>query len=123
MYTPQSRQSTKLSLQSSELGLPHPFTRKGVYTLPGLGGGGIHTRLRDSGEGAQFQQGDRHCGKEWALKIKTFLGPNVTRFACCNFFQGLKRSPFLGPTPSMALEMDLPESKSLCSRPTQQVHK
>jgi hypothetical protein len=39
----QSRQSAKLFLQSSELGLPHPLTRRRVVYVPlfvGSGGGG-----------------------------------------------------------------------------------
>jgi hypothetical protein len=39
----QSRQSAKLSLQSSKLGLPHPLTRRRMCTpslIPGRGGGG-----------------------------------------------------------------------------------
>ncbi len=46
----QRRHSTKLSLQSSELGLPHPLTRRQVWTLP-FGSGGKHTRLRERGWG------------------------------------------------------------------------
>jgi hypothetical protein len=38
-------------------------------------------------------------------------------------FRAPKKSPFSGPTPSMALEMDLPVSKSLRQRPKQQEHK
>ncbi len=38
--TPQSGQSIKLSLQLSELGLPHPLTRRRVCTLPSLVPGG-----------------------------------------------------------------------------------
>jgi hypothetical protein len=39
---PQSRQSAKLFLQSSELGLPHPFTRRRVCA-PSFGPGGGYT--------------------------------------------------------------------------------
>jgi hypothetical protein len=50
MVRPQSGQSAKPFLQSSELGLPHPLTRRRVCTLPpsyfGSWGGG-HTRLRE----------------------------------------------------------------------------
>ncbi len=41
----QSRQSTKLSLQSSELGLPHPLARRRVCIPPPLWFGVKHTRL------------------------------------------------------------------------------
>jgi hypothetical protein len=46
---PQSRQSTKLSLQSSELELPHPLTPRRVCTQctthpPLVGGGAIPTK-------------------------------------------------------------------------------
>ncbi len=37
---PQSRQSAKLSLQSSKLGLPHPLTRRRLCTPSPLGSGG-----------------------------------------------------------------------------------
>ncbi len=60
--SPQSRQSTKLSLQSSELGLPHSLPRRRVFT-PLWFRKGEHTRLRERGwGGSQFQRGDRHCG-------------------------------------------------------------
>ncbi len=45
--TPQSRQSAKRLLQSSEMGLPHPFSRRPPPTL--WSGGGGHTRLRERG--------------------------------------------------------------------------
>jgi hypothetical protein len=52
---PQSRQSAKLFLQSSELGLPHPLTgRRVCVPLPPLvpgGGGGGHTGRRDRHSG------------------------------------------------------------------------
>jgi hypothetical protein len=49
--TSQSRQSAKLSLQSSELGLPHPpYPQASVPPPFGLGGG--HTRLRKRGWGS-----------------------------------------------------------------------
>ncbi len=56
----QSRQSAKLFLQSSELGLPQPLTRRRVCP-PALvhGRGLLHTRLGE--RGSQFRRGDRHC--------------------------------------------------------------
>ncbi len=49
--TPQSRQSAKRFLQSSELGLPHPFNlRRSVPPHPLVRGG--HTRLRERGWGS-----------------------------------------------------------------------
>jgi hypothetical protein len=53
----QSRQSAKLFLQSSELGLPHPLTHRGSLVQ---GGGGGYTLACGRG-GAQFRRGDRHC--------------------------------------------------------------
>ncbi len=44
VYCPQSRQSAKLFLQSSELGLPHPLVLPNLWS-----GGGGHTRLRERG--------------------------------------------------------------------------
>jgi hypothetical protein len=69
-HSAQSRQSAELFLQSSELGLPHPLTRRRVcsplfWCAPPFGfgsGGGAHS-LPGEGVGAsQFQRGDRHCG-------------------------------------------------------------
>ncbi len=56
---PQSRQSAKLFLQSSELGLPHPLTRRRVCPpYPS-----VHTRSQERGMGeSQFRRGDIHCG-------------------------------------------------------------
>ncbi len=51
-----SSQSTKLSLQSSELGLPPPPCTHRRVCIPQRG---EHTRLREMG--SQFQRGDRHC--------------------------------------------------------------
>jgi hypothetical protein len=42
------RQSAKLFVQSSELGLPQPFTRRRVCPSP-PGSGGGHTRWRETG--------------------------------------------------------------------------
>ncbi len=50
---PQSRQSAKLFLQSSGLGLPHPFNSRRVCPPPTLWSvGGGHTRLRERGWGS-----------------------------------------------------------------------
>ncbi len=58
----QSRQSAKLFLKSSELGLPHPLTRRLVCLPPMVRGEG-HTRLGGQGRGGvQFRRGDIHCG-------------------------------------------------------------
>jgi hypothetical protein len=46
---PQSRQSAKLFLQSSELRLPQPITRRQVCPPPPLFRGGGHTRWRERG--------------------------------------------------------------------------
>ncbi len=47
----QSRQSAKLFLQSSELGLPHPLTRRRVCPPLWTGGGGVHTHACGRGSG------------------------------------------------------------------------
>jgi hypothetical protein len=57
-FGPQSRQSTKLSLQSSELG------------------GGTHSPACDGvGVGSQFQRGDRHCGTLGIYVCTLWFGP------------------------------------------------
>jgi hypothetical protein len=57
----QSRQSAKLFLQSSALGLPHSLTRRRVCKPPPPPLG--HTRLRERGWGSpNSDRGDRHCG-------------------------------------------------------------
>ncbi len=61
-FNPQSRQSAKLFLQSSELRLPHSLTRRRVCTPhPLVPGGGTLACGRGSG-GSQFERGNRHCG-------------------------------------------------------------
>ncbi len=60
--TPQSRQSAKLYLKSSELGLPQPLTRRRVCPPPpGLGGGAFSLARVGLGE-SQFRRGDIHSG-------------------------------------------------------------
>jgi hypothetical protein len=57
MVGAQSRQSAKLFLQSSELGLPHP-SPAGECALPPLLGGEGHTHWRERGVGeSQFHEG------------------------------------------------------------------
>jgi hypothetical protein len=76
---PQSRQSAKLflhNIQSSELGLPHPFSRRRVCPPPlfGPGGGRVHS-LAGKGLGeSQFRRGDIHCGTLYILdnQVKSF---------------------------------------------------
>ena len=52
---------TRLFLQSSELGLPHPLTRRQVCPSP-FGSGGDTLACGKGVERSQFQRGDRHCG-------------------------------------------------------------
>ncbi len=54
---------------------------------------------------------ERHW-KGWALKISTFSGPNVTRFARCHV-RIQKSLDFQGPRLPIALEKDLLPTKSL----------
>jgi hypothetical protein len=56
----QSRQSAKLFLQSSELGLPQPLTRR-LVRPPGTGGG-AHSLAREGMGESQFRRRDIHCG-------------------------------------------------------------
>jgi hypothetical protein len=59
----QSRQSTRLLLQSSDLGqLPPPHPQ--ANTSPPFGSGGVTHFLAGEGGvgGSQFARGDRHCG-------------------------------------------------------------
>jgi hypothetical protein len=58
----QSRQSTRLFLQSSELG-PPPLNRRRVFPPPPLvPGRGPHLLAIEGLEGSQFGRGDKHCG-------------------------------------------------------------
>ncbi len=60
----QSRQSAKLFLQSSELGLPHPPTRERVFPPPHplIRGGGIRSLAGEGLGESQFRRGYIHCG-------------------------------------------------------------
>jgi hypothetical protein len=60
--TSQSRQSAKLLLQSSELGLPHPLTRRRVCTPPPFWFRGAHLLTGEGAKESRFGRGDRHCG-------------------------------------------------------------
>ncbi len=62
LYKPQSRQSAKLFLQSSEMGLPQPLTRRRVCPPPPVLGGGAHSLTREGLGESQFRWGDIHCG-------------------------------------------------------------
>ncbi len=73
----QSRQSTKLFLQSSELGLPSPHTQASVYPPPPLWFGEAVTLAygREGGR-SKFRRGDRHCG---TLDINVLCGRPLGR--------------------------------------------
>ncbi len=61
--TPRGRQSAKLFLQSSELGLPQPLTHRRVCPPPHLvPGGGAHSLAREGVGESQVRRGDIHCG-------------------------------------------------------------
>ncbi len=61
--SPQSRQSAKPFLKSSELELPQPLTRRRVCPPPPFGsGGGAHSLARKGVGESQFRRGDIHCG-------------------------------------------------------------
>jgi hypothetical protein len=62
-FVAQSRQSAKHFLQSSELALPQPLTRKRVCTSPPPFGSEGDTLARGRWDGvSQFGRGDRNCG-------------------------------------------------------------
>ncbi len=56
----QSIQTARLFLQSSELGHPHPLTRRRVCS-PHLIQGGTHPLAGQGVGGSQFRRVDRHC--------------------------------------------------------------
>jgi hypothetical protein len=66
--TPQSRQNAKCFLQSSELGLPHPFSRRRVCP-PTLWSGGAHSLAGEGLREYQFRRGDIHCGALYILVL------------------------------------------------------
>jgi hypothetical protein len=57
VYCPQSRQSAKPFLQSSELGLSHPFSRRRVCPPTLWSGAGGHTPHSLAGEGLGWGRG------------------------------------------------------------------
>jgi hypothetical protein len=58
----QSRQSNKLFLKSSELGLPQPLIRRRVCPPPPVLGGGAHSLAREGLGESQLQRKDIHWG-------------------------------------------------------------
>jgi hypothetical protein len=76
----QCRQSAKLFLQSSELGLPHP--QASVPPPPPLvSGERTHSLAGEEGvEESQFRRGDMHCG---TLGIYVLCGSEYTRNCVC----------------------------------------
>jgi hypothetical protein len=64
----QSRQSAKLFLQSSELGLPQPLTRRRVWLPPASGGMGTLTGERGVGRVSIPTRG-HHCGISLYIRI------------------------------------------------------
>ncbi len=65
---PQSRQSAKLFLQSSELAPPTPHPQASMPPHPLVPGGGALSLAREGVGESQFQRGDIHCG---TLYIRT----------------------------------------------------
>jgi hypothetical protein len=58
----QSRQSARLSLQSSLLGLHHPSPADECVTPPPpCSRVGTHSLAGEGAGGSQFERGDRHC--------------------------------------------------------------
>jgi hypothetical protein len=77
LYSHRVDKSAKLFLQSSELGLPNPLTRRRVCAPPPFGfffGGGAHSLAGE--EGTQFGREDTHCGtiNIYVLCVSSFLG-------------------------------------------------
>jgi hypothetical protein len=69
---PQSRQSARLFLQSSELRPPTPSPAGSVYPPPPFSSEGDTLACRRGGGGSHFGGGDRHCG---ALGIYVLRDP------------------------------------------------
>jgi hypothetical protein len=65
----QSRQSAKLFLKSSELGLPQPLTRRLVWPPPPVLGGGAHSLAREGLGKSQIQRGDLHYGTLYIYEL------------------------------------------------------
>ncbi len=74
---PQSRQSAKLFLQSSESGLPQPLTRRRVCPPSPVLGGGAHSLAREGLGESQFRRGDIHCG---TFYIYALCGPTKVKY-------------------------------------------
>jgi hypothetical protein len=79
----QSRQSAKLFLQSSELGLPRPLPRRRVCPLPPVLGGGAYSLAREGLGESQLRRGDIHCGTLYIYVLCAY-GYNIfiARKAC-----------------------------------------
>jgi hypothetical protein len=69
---PQCRQSAKLFLQPSELGLTQPLTRRRVCP-PASGGRALSLARERLGE-SQFRRRDIHCGTLYILYVRTLWG-------------------------------------------------
>jgi hypothetical protein len=87
---PQSGQSAKLFLQSSELGLSQPLTRSRVCPHPPGSGGGAHSLARERLGESQFRRGDIHCGGGGTLYKYVLCGrdgrdscPHQATIMCC----------------------------------------
>ncbi len=80
-FQPQSRQSAKLFLQSSESGPPPtPNPQVSVTPPPPPGsGGGAHSLAREGVGESQLRLGDIHCGTLWYFSVSTkgFLNLDV----------------------------------------------
>ncbi len=74
----QSRQSAKLFLQSSELGLPQPPTHMRVCPPHPVLGGGAHSLAGEGVGVSQFRRGDRHCGTHY-IYVLCVLGISVVQ--------------------------------------------
>jgi hypothetical protein len=79
----QSRQSTRLFHQLSELGPPHPLAHRRVCPPPLVRGGGTHSLAE---KGSQFGRGDRQCRMYFVTPLQWFLAnivgnyPNISHF-------------------------------------------
>jgi hypothetical protein len=76
--SPQSRQSAKLFIQSSELGLPQPLTRRRVCPLPPVLGGEGHTRLRERCWGSPNSD-------EGTYTVVLFIYMYIVQLTLCSF--------------------------------------